>query len=62
MSLTKNELFKQIEAESPAKCADCKFNWDDKFYVYCPKHEEQQRQIEAEQYEMMSAMICGESR
>ncbi len=46
MSMTKRELDEINEAASPAKCPDCKFNWDDKFYVYCPKHQAEAEEMD----------------
>lgn len=46
MSLTKRRLDEINEQNSPAKCPDCRIDWEIKDYVLCKKH---QREFEIEQ-------------
>ncbi len=48
MGASKNDLIKQQIEDSPAKCPNCKFNWDDKFYEYCPKHQAELEELDFE--------------
>ena len=44
MSLTKRELEKDFEKNSPAQCPNCRYEWNDKFYIYCAEHEREERE------------------
>lgn len=56
MSMTTDCLLEQQIADSPEKCPDCKINWDDKFYDYCPKH---QAEMENQVSQLENEWILG---
>lgn len=49
MSLSKRYQDKLNEQNSPGKCLDCKWNFDDRFFELCPRHE-REAELEISRY------------